>query len=116
MPPDVWICPNQTDLNVMHDIKFGAYTLQLGVNVLNLFDSKTVTNIYDTYSGDSLKMRDAANKPIAQASHDEAVAFFKGFDPKALCAAQGCTLDPRYGKANAWQDGRGVRFNARVIF
>lgn len=106
----------QTDLNLLHDIHLGRGTLQLGVNVLNLFDSKTVTNIYDLYSANNLIMRDASGKSLGSSGSAAEAAFFKGFDPKALCAAQNCTLDASYGKANAFQDPRSVRFQARFIF
>lgn len=92
-----------TDLNLSHDIHLGRSTVQLGVNVLNLFDSKTATNFYDQYSVDNLQVASDA-------------AFFKGFDPKAVCAAQKCTVDPQYGQANAFQSPREVRFQARLIF
>lgn len=94
---------NQTDLNLVQDFKLaGRYTLQFGVNVLNLFDSKTAVNIYDQYSQDSLAVSNTN--------------FFKGFDPKAQCAAQKCTLDASYGKANTFQSPREVRFSARLLF
>jgi hypothetical protein len=106
----------QTDLSLLHDIHLGRGTLQLGVNVLNLFDTKTVTNVYDQYSANNLIMRDANGKSVGSSGAAAEAAFFKGFDPKALCAAQGCTLDASYGKANAFQDPRSVRFQARFIF
>ncbi|HYS56274.1 MAG TPA: carboxypeptidase regulatory-like domain-containing protein [Thermoanaerobaculia bacterium] len=107
----------QTDLNLTHEIRLGGgYALALGVNVLNLFDTKTVLNIYDVYSGDNLRMRDANGNALAVGSHAEAQAFFKGFDPKALCALQKCFVDPFYGKPNAFQDPREVRLSARLIF
>jgi hypothetical protein len=110
----------QTDLNLTHDIRIGGYALQLGVNVVNLFDSKTALNLYDVYSGDNLRFPDPTDptgkKNLAVGSHEESVAFFKGFDPKALCARQGCFVDPQYGKANAFQAPREVRLSARIIF
>jgi hypothetical protein len=106
----------QTDLSVAHDIRFGTYTLQLGVNVLNLLDSKTALNIYDVYSGDNLRFRDASGKLLRIGSHEESVAFFKGFDPVALCAAQKCSLDAQYKKVNAFQAPREVRVSARLSF
>jgi hypothetical protein len=42
--------------------------------------------------------------------------FFKGFDYKALMAAQNKRADPRYGLANSWNDERTVRLAIHFIF
>jgi hypothetical protein len=112
----------QTDLNATHDLKFGAYTVQFGVNVLNLFDSKTAVNVVDSYSAENLRMRDASGKLLS--GHAADLRFFQGFDPKAVCAAGGgatagatpCTRNAQYGSANAFQGAREVRLIAKVIF
>lgn len=58
------------DLNIEHNIKFGTRWINLGVNIDNLFDLKTVTDYNQTVNRDTLHFDDAT--------------YFAGFDPFQL--------------------------------
>jgi len=93
----------QTDLLLMHDFRiFGDYAFQVGLNVLNLFDEDTVTNISSLYSTTGLNVSNAD--------------FFKGFDPLTKLPNAAVNKSPLYGQASAFQTPRAVRFNAKFTF
>jgi hypothetical protein len=71
--------------------------------VTNLFDQDTATNVFVN------PYRDNFNIPDAQ--------FFGGFDPEAIVASTpGFRRDARYRMANAYQDRRSIRLQARFSF
>lgn len=91
------------DLNVVQDVPLGRRVRgQLGVNVLNLFDEKGVTDVYRA----ALRQ----NLPI------EMETFFAGFDAEARIDALHILRDPRFLKASAWQPAREVRVNFKLTF
>ena len=98
----------QTDLYLEHEFPiFGNYGLELGVNILNLFDEDTETQIYNLYS-EHVELPEGPN----DGDYAGAEAFFDGFDPFAASL----DADPRYGQAIAFQDPREVRFHVKLRF
>jgi hypothetical protein len=94
----------QTDLLAQHEVRLGQnLRAAFGVNVTNLFDQATVTNVFVN------PYRDNFNIPDAQ--------FFAGFDPEAIVAASaGFRRDARYQQASGYQDRRSIRLQARLSF
>ena len=77
--------------------------MQIGLNVLNLFDSKTATNISSSYS--------TFNIDSGIVSHAD---FFKGFDAASKIPAN--SKSPTYGSASEFQGPRSVRLSVKFIF
>jgi len=105
---------SQTDLYVQHSFKvMGSRSLQLSMNVLNLFDQRTVVNRVST-------VRRSGVIPNAPGYYQEA-AFYAGqlnFDQLITKAvADGLmTLNPQFGMANAYQAPILARFGVRFTF
>ena len=94
---------SQTDLLVQHGFRIGgAREIVAAVNVLNLFDQDTVTNVFNTYNRTNLAITNEQ--------------FFAGIDTEALMAARGIQVDPRFGQANTYQAPRQVRFSLKLVF
>jgi hypothetical protein len=104
----------RTDLLVAHQLNLGgSRALRLEVNIINLFNQKTATHIFNYLNkGAGLPRGDAAinlsNVDLAQ-----------GYDYRALIdaspAGQGA-YDPRYGMADLWQTGTQGQFSVKFIF
>ena len=87
----------QTDLFVAHRFTFGGrYGVEINANVLNVFDSDTVTAVYQL----------AGNSNVSDTQ------FFSGFDPNATLI----TPDPLYNQASQYQAAREVRLGLRFTF
>lgn len=135
---------SQTDFNVSHKYKFGRdnrYAVAVNLNIINLFDQKTVTGFYTDKTNEALfgkvGVLDNGLDP-----DDEDYVSYEGtpwYGPcqnsdipcqlnafnrgdlsdgiKARIAAFGTIgEDARYGQDSAYQDGRSVRFGFRFIF
>jgi hypothetical protein len=96
---------SRSSLYLAHRIRLGgAKAIELSANILNLFDQKTVTDIFNSELRDNLALSD-----------DE---FFApgGFDTQAVIAAQDRTRDPRFLKDRTFQDRREIRLGVKFIF
>lgn len=96
-----WI--SQTDLLVQHEWDVRGGTLQLGLNVLNLFDAATATTVANLYSGTS----------IDGVSHQQ---FFQGFDALAHIPDPAANKAPSYDRAIEFQLPREIFVNAKLSF
>ena len=99
----------QTDLYVQHEFKIGgARRLQINANVLNLFDQRSVQNVFTTQlNGDGV-------------TFDEA-AFYAGKIDVPSVVTQSVqkglvTLEPRFLKANGYQAPLQARFGVKILF
>jgi hypothetical protein len=105
---------SQSDLYVQHGFKVGgSKQIVLSMNVLNLFDQRTVTNRVST-------MRRTGELPNAPGYYQEA-AFYAGqldFDQLiAKAVANGVmSLNPQFGMANGYQDPIVARFGVKFTF
>lgn len=96
---------SQTDLTVQHDFRLGGrHRLQLGLNVLNLFDEENIIERFRT----QLAPGQAVNVTEPQ--------FFAGVNTEALIAAQGLRQDPRFLQPSGFQGPLQARITARWLF
>ncbi len=105
---------SRTDLLVSHDVNVGGpKRVRLELNVLNLFNQKTATHIFNSL-----------NKGAGLARADSAmdlsrVDLAKGYDYNALIMASPSganAFDPRYGRADLWQPGTQGQFSIKYLF
>ncbi|MFN7915827.1 MAG: carboxypeptidase regulatory-like domain-containing protein [Vicinamibacterales bacterium] len=104
----------RTDLLVAHQIPMGGNrALRLELNLLNAFNQKTATHIFNYLNkGAGLPRGDAA----IDLSH---VNLFNGYDYRALINATpsgAASYDPRYGMEDLWQAGTQGQFSVRFLF
>ena len=107
----------RTDLLISHEFNAShEKKLRLEFQVLNLFNQKTVTHIFNFYNkgapGGSLTIP-------ADAMDLSQVNLAAGYDYKALVLASpagALALDPRYGKPDLWQPGLQGQFSVKYIF
>lgn len=115
----------QTDFNVTHRYRFGRdnrFTMAFDLNFLNLFDEKNVIGKFTSVSATGVTLN-AASFP--QYGGDQ-VALINAYTSGGLFDAINTYLDgsatvlnrrdARYGKPNAFQAPRSVRFGFRLIF
>ena len=97
----------RTDLSVWHNLRLpGSTTLQLVLNVDNLFDQDTATGFDTTRYRDSI--------PTSLVTND---IFFAGFDTEALAATRSTIRpDPLYLQPNAFMGAREIRVMAKFRF
>jgi hypothetical protein len=96
---------SESDLYVQHEVNIGGTRrLQFGLNVLNLFDQDTVTDIWNA------ELRQSVNIPDA--------VFFQpgGFDTQAIITEQNRVRDARFLKDRLYQGRRAVRFGMKFMF
>jgi outer membrane receptor protein involved in Fe transport len=94
----------QTDLIVQHDVPLpGRTRLNVGLNVINLFDQDTDTRHFTT------RYRD----PIAGITDSQ---FFQGFDVAGVATARNLRPDPRFNLVDQFLDARTVRVQAILRF
>jgi hypothetical protein len=105
---------NQTDLLVAHQIRVGgSKTIDLQMNVSNLFDQETATRLAFAAYRDALVIPGFPSRP--------ADAFFQpgGFDTVAIQAARlpaSGRPSPTYNQADQFQGARSIRVMARFGF
>ena len=104
----------RTDLLVSHELHMRATSkLRFELNVINLFNQKTATHIFNSLNkGAGLARADSA---IDLSNVDLA----KGYDYNALILASPSganAFDPRYGKPDLWQAGTQGQFSVKFIF
>ncbi|MBP1634627.1 MAG: hypothetical protein H6Q10_1201 [Acidobacteria bacterium] len=91
------------DLNLVQDIPLGRRLRgQIGLNVLNVFDQKGITDVYRPATRQNVPV------PLEE--------FFAGVDTEARIDALNILRDPRFLQANAWQPARDVRVNFKLVF
>jgi hypothetical protein len=105
---------SRTDLLVSHEVSMmGARKVRFELNVINLFNQKTVTHIFNSYNKGAGSAR--ADSAIDLSSVD----LSKGYDYKALVLASQSganALDPRYGQPDLWQTGTQGQFSVKFLF
>jgi outer membrane receptor protein involved in Fe transport len=106
---------SQLNLVVQHDLKLTpGRKLNVNVNVTNLFDQKSMTNINNT------PWRDSFNVPGLSSDASNAY-FFTGFNPTALAAqirSSGGTMrpNPLFNLASSYQGRREIRLGVKYSF
>jgi len=91
----------QTDVSFYQDIKIGAFNLQLGINVLNLFDEDTETR--------RINERLDSDLPITEDQF-----FAGGWDYEALITPT--RANPLFNQADQFQAPREVRLSVKFEF
>ncbi|MEP6914709.1 MAG: carboxypeptidase regulatory-like domain-containing protein [Acidobacteriota bacterium] len=105
---------SRTDLLVSHELRVaGGQRVRLEVNVINLFNQKTATHIFNSLNkGAGLARADSAiDLSNTDLSH--------GYDYNALILASPSganAFDPRYGKPDLWQAGTQGQFSIKYLF
>jgi outer membrane receptor protein involved in Fe transport len=110
---DMGRTPNitQTDLYIAQPFKLGGgMGLELSLNVLNLFDQKTVTRIY------SYKWRSDICDAVADCDGSNDWYFHNLVPYNADTVMTGQPTDPFYNKPYAWQAARAVRLGLKFTF
>jgi hypothetical protein len=94
----------QTDFLVQHTFRIADQRFNVGLNIINLFDSDTVTRNFTTQYRDTFNVTDQA--------------FFSGtFDPLGIAATTpSIRPDPRYLLPDQYQNRRALRLNASWSF
>jgi carboxypeptidase family protein len=106
---------SQLNLVVQHDIKLpNLHKFNVNVNITNLFDQATSTNVNNT------PWRDSFNVPGLSSDASNAY-FFAGFDPAALAAqirATGGTMrpNPLFNLPSGYQGRREIRIGMKYSF
>lgn len=104
----------RTDLLVSHELgMMGGKRVRFELNVINLFNQKTATHIFNSLNkGAGLARADSA----IDLSHTD---LARGYDYNALILASPSgarALDPRYGKPDLWQVGTQGQFSIKYLF
>jgi len=105
---------SRTDLLVSHDLHVaGSQRVRLELNVINLFNQKTATHIFNS-------LNNCAGLARADSAIDlSKVDLAKGYDYNALILASPSgakAFDPRYGRADLWQPGMQGQFSIKYLF
>ena len=108
---------SHTDLLVSHELRLqGRQKLRLELNVINVFNQKTPTHIFNFLN----KGAPGGSSTIPANAIDEAnINLAKGYDYRALIQAtqEGQrSFDPRYGQADLWQTGAQGQFSLKWLF
>ena len=114
---------SQTDFNITHRYRFGGdkrITAAFDLNILNLFDQKTVTGIYTTMNPSSAPANPANlgfSGPTAAAQYANGYTGGTLLNPiLAYIAARADRSDIRYKQPFLYQTPRVVRFGFRILF
>jgi len=104
----------RTDLLVSHELgAMGGRRVRFELNVINLFNQKTATHIFNSLNkGAGLARADSAMNLAG-------VDLARGYDYNALIQASpsgAAAFDPRYGKADLWQAGTQGQISIKYIF
>lgn len=107
----------RTDLLVSHELSFaGRKKLRLELNVLNVFNQKTATHLFNHLN----KGAPGGSSTIpANAIDMSNVDLARGYDYRALLlqTADGASsYDPRYGQPDLWQTGLQGQFSVKFTF
>jgi hypothetical protein len=108
---------NQTDLFIAHPFKLGGNMgVELSLNVLNMFDQKTVTRVYVFPWRDGIANRLKAADGTKGADNDWYFKHMVPYDLNAAYQAINGRADPRYLQPLAWQAPRVVRVGVKFTF
>lgn len=94
---------SQTDLALWQNVRFGTYSFQVGLTVLNLFDQEAVSRRFNR--------RTAASLPLTTARF-----FAGGWDYNGLVAANPQIQDVKFNQPDQWQAPREVRVSVKFQF
>ena len=94
---------SQTDLSLNQEFSFGAQSVTLMLNVLNLFDQDTVTHYYTIRNIDELDV--TAEQLLGGINYEQ-----------LLSELPAGALDPAYRMGDVFQAGRTVRVGVRYTF
>ena len=98
---------SQTDMVIAHQFKMAAgRSLEISMNVLNLFNQEIATNFYPTWSASGYQL----DVPEYDIYNHTAPDF------NSLAQAQGIKMDPRFLQDNGWQLPRAARFGVKFLF
>jgi outer membrane receptor protein involved in Fe transport len=92
-----------TSLSLFQNFKLGKANLELGVNVLNLFDQDAVTRRYNN--------RTVGSVPVTTEQF-----FAGGWNYESLLAANPNLLDVKFNQADAFQAPRSIRLSMKLWF
>lgn len=104
---------SRTDFLVSHEINVSTKKLRIELNVLNVFNQKTATHIFNYLN------RGAGSPRSSSAINLAGTDLTKGFDYNALIKASPDGLnayDPRYGKADLFQTGAQGQLSVKFLF
>jgi hypothetical protein len=106
-----------TDLLVSHELALGGTKkVRFELNVLNLFNQKTPTHIFNFLN----KGAPGGGSAISSSEIDLSnTNLLKGYDYNALIRATpdgANAFDPRYGQPDLWQAGTQGQFSVKFIF
>ncbi len=106
----------QGDMNVAHEFmpfkSNEAMRVRFDFTAFNIFNNSTVTN-----RSSVLIQQDDAHIQFRNADgDDDYAAVFKGFNTKALMAAQGVRQHGSYGLDSGWQGPRSLRLRLSFVF
>jgi len=106
-----------TDLLVSHELALGGTKkVRFELNVLNVFNQKTPTHIFNFLN----KGAPGGSSAISSSEIDLSnVNLLKGYDYNALIRATpdgANAFDPRYGQPDLWQAGTQGQFSVKFIF
>jgi hypothetical protein len=117
---------SQTDFNVTHRVRFGSdnrFTIAGDLNFSNLFDQKTVTNLFVVKN---LSSSVITGPVLGLGFPNNGIAFTNAYTSGALLTPINTYLegnatnlnrkDARYGQPNTFQSPRTVRFGLRFLF
>ncbi|MEP7310412.1 MAG: carboxypeptidase regulatory-like domain-containing protein [Acidobacteriota bacterium] len=104
----------RTDLLISHEFSMmQSKKLRLELNVINLFNQKTATHLFNNLN------RGAGTARASSAIDLSKVDLAQGFDvTKAILATSdgANAYDPRYGQADLWQTGTQGQLSVKFIF
>jgi hypothetical protein len=100
----------QTDLLISQPFQIGRFSLELSLNVLNLFDEDAVTRIGNN------KWQDDLCDFVADCSPEAYFTDVVPYDYDTVMTQNGGTLDPAYKQALAYQAPRTVRLGLKFNF
>ncbi len=101
---------SQTDLLITHPFQIGSYRIEASLNVLNLFDEDSATQI-----GANAFFDDVCDF-LADCSNESYFTNLVPYDFNSFMLANGATPDPELGRALEYQEPRSVRLGLKFVF
>jgi hypothetical protein len=102
----------QTDILLSHPFHIGGLSLEVSVNVQNVFDEETVLRV-----GNNKWQEDICDvRADCDGTNDWYFGTLIPYDFDTLMASNGATPDPAFGQAITYQAPRVVRLGLRLLF